>query len=470
MSLHSEMVGRLTELRADIDKKIVKRGVVLDGALTESRGLNEAEEASHTALSAEITELRTREPLMVERVAELAEIERREALAGAARVQSGATGEQTATRSGGAQVTDAPVYEKGARRNSFWLDSARSVTQGDPQAAERLQRHARQMADTPEVRALGNTNTTGGSGGELAPPLWLVQDYVKLARAGRVTADLYMKSDVPTGVSSVNLPKILTGTTVAPQSTQNTALSQTDLTTGFVSTGFVTVGGKQLVSQQLLDQSAIDFDTVITADLAAAYAQQIGSQVLNGAGTGANNNSVVNGLNNVTVGNTQALAASFTAANFYSKANGLLAGFASARFLPPEVWVMHPRRWYWLLSQVDTAGRPLVVPRDTSYNPIAQATDGHTVQGSAGVFLGLPVMIDPNMGTTFGTGTNEDRVFLLRASDLYLFESPTVAEVFRETYADQNSVLFRLYSYIGTILNRYPASVASITGCTPPVF
>jgi HK97 family phage major capsid protein len=466
MSLHDDMKARLSELRANIDSKIEKRGAVLDVALTEARGLTDAEQASHDGLTAEITELRTREPLMEQRVAELAESERREALAAKARVESGSTGEQ---RSGGAQVTDPEVYAKGNHQRSFWLDAFRSNVGGDPQAGERLRRHAAQMGDV-ETRALGNTNTTGGSGGELAPPLWLVQDYIKLARAGRVTADLYMKSDVPTGVSSVNLPRILTGTTVAPQTTQNTALSQTDLTTGFVSTGFVTIGGKQLVSQQLLDQSAIDFDTVITSDLAAAYAQQIGSQVLNGAGTGANNNAVVNGLNNATVANTQALAASFTATNFYSKANGLLAGFATTRFLPPEVWVMHPRRWYWLMAQVDANGRPLVVPRDVAFNPIGSNEDPSGVQGAVGHFLGLPVVIDPNMGTTFGTGTNEDRVFLLRASDLWLFESPTVAEVFRETYADQNSVLFRLYSYAGTILNRYPASVATLTGLTPPAF
>ena len=306
MSLHDDMKARLSELRADIDKKIEKRGAVLDGALTEARGLTDAETASHKALSDEIAEMRSREPLFEQRVAELAESERREALAAKARVESGATGEQRAT--GGAKVTDAPVYAKGNHQRSFWKDAATSALRiGNEQgASERLARHAAQMGG--ETRALGNTNTTGGSGGELAPPLWLVQDYIKLARAGRVTADLYMKSDVPQGVSSVNLPKILTGTTIAPQTTQNTALSQTDLTTGFVSTGFVTIGGKQLVSQQLLDQTAIDFDTVITADLAAAYAQQIGAQVLNGAGTGANNNSVVNGLNNTTVANTAALA------------------------------------------------------------------------------------------------------------------------------------------------------------------
>ncbi len=54
-----------------------------------------------------------------------------------------------------------------------------------------------------------------------------------------------------------------TGTTVAPQSTQNTALSQTDLATGSLSSPIVTHVGKQVVSRQLLDQSAVPFDRVL---------------------------------------------------------------------------------------------------------------------------------------------------------------------------------------------------------------
>jgi HK97 family phage major capsid protein len=179
---------------------------------------------------------------------------------------------------------------------------------------------------------------------------------------------------VPDGTSSISIPKITGGTSVALQTTQNSTVSATDLTTSYVSTGFTTILGKQVVSQQLLDQSAIPFDEVISADLAAAYNAYFGAQVYAGTGTGANNNSVLNGINNATVlGANQSTftSASPTAALFYSKANGMLSSFVANRFAPPTHWLMHPRRWYWLMAQVDSQGRPLVVPNDVAFNPIA---------------------------------------------------------------------------------------------------
>ena len=466
------MEARLAELRKESDALYEQRGAVIDKAAAEKRGMTDAEQAVYDEAGAKRSSVDREIPQVEGRIVELREQAKRESAANLARVNSGDTGEQ---RSAPARTTDPAVYAKGNLQRSFFKDMAKAQLMGDRDAGDRLERHAKAMADTPEQRALGNTNTTGGSGGELAPPLWLVQDYVKLARAGRVTADLYMKSDVPMGVSSINIPKILTGTTTAIQSTQNTALSQTDVTTGQVGTGFSTVGGKQVVSQQLLDQSAINFDDLITADLAADYSLRIGTQILLGTGTGANNNSVVNGLTNAVVpaGNQITFtSASPTAALFYSKAAGALAAFATNRFAQPTVWLMHPRRWYWLLAQVDSAGRPLVVPSGVAYNPMGTDLPEPTVAGPVGTFLGLKVVIDPLIPTTLGAGVNEDRVYLLKQDDLWLFESPVTAEVFREPYADSMGVLFRLYAYVGTVLNRQTSSIAYIdgTGLVAPVF
>ncbi len=457
----------LTQLRARLDQLREQRAAITQRAVDEQRGLTDDERTSRSSLTDQID-------AHEERIADLVAQEEREAAAAPFRVADGQTSDE-ARGAGGARVTDPPQYVRsGGTGHSYFRDLATVACRGEGQreAADRLTRNARAAAD--EQRALGNTNTTGGSGGEFAPPTWLVNDYIALARAGRVTADLLMHGDVPSGTSSIAIPKVLTGTTVAIQSTQNTALSQTDLTTGSVSTGFTTVGGKQVVSQQLIDQAALPFDRVITADLAAAYAQQIGSQIYLGAGTGANNNSVLNGLGAATVigANQQTLGASPTAATFYSKASGMMASFVTNRFAQPTHWLMHPRRWYWLMSLVDSQGRPLVVPRDVAMNPIASDTTDTTVQGIAGVFLGLPVVIDPNIPTNLGAGTNQDEVFLIKADDLWLFESQPQAEAFRETYADTVGVLFRLYSYAGAILNRYSTSIATMNGVglVPPSF
>jgi len=166
---------------------------------------------------------------------------------------------------GGAH-TSSSTYHAGPHSPSFFKDLIHARS-GDANAADRLRRN--NAENGLETRALGNTNATGGSGGEFAPPGFLVDEYVKLARPGRVVADRFRHEMLPPGVSSINAPRVATGTTVAVQSTQNTALAQTDVTTASLSSGVVTHGGKQIISRQLLDQSAVPFDRVILEDLAA---------------------------------------------------------------------------------------------------------------------------------------------------------------------------------------------------------
>ena len=457
MSLAETMRERRKAQRASLDALV---------ASVETRDNKVFTEDEDTQFSTLLAEIRSSDA----RVTELEEIEASEARAAATRVETGEA--QVEQRSTPATVTDPAIYlPDGANGNSYFRDLGRAATEGGEarDAIERLVRNKRAVAD--EQRAMGNTNTTGGAGGEFAPPTWLVSEWINLLRPGRVTADLFTKAPIPPGTSSVSIPKLLTGTAVALQSTQNSTLATADITTSFVSTGFATIGGKAVWSQQLMDQSAVPFDQIISADLAAAYNAYFGAQIFLGAGTGANNNAVLNGLSNATVlsGNQSTITAT-TAAAFYSKANGMLSAFATTRYAQPEQWIMHPRRWFWLLAQTDSTGRPLVVPSDVAYNPIA--TNNGNNMGLVGGFLGLPVYIDPNIPTNLGTGTNQDIVYLLKASDLWLFESTPQAESFRSPYAEQIGILFRLYNYAGTLLNRQSASIATLTGVglVPPVF
>jgi hypothetical protein len=83
---------------------------------------------------------------------------------------------------------------------------------------------------------------------------------------------------------------------------------------------------------------------------------------------------------------------------------------------------------------------------------------------------GLPVVTDPNIAITSGAGTNQDFIYVLRSSDLILFESGVRTRVLPETYGNQLSVLLQVYSYIAFTAARYPASVCTITGATPPTW
>ncbi len=350
--------------------------------------------------------------------------------------------------------------------SSFFADLIHA-RRGDRNAADRLARNNSERG--LESRALGNTGGAGGSGAEFAPPAWLIDEFVKMTRPARVTADLFHREPLPLGVSSISIPKITGGTAVAVQTTQNSTVAAVDMTTSALSSSVTTVAGKQVVSRQLMDQSGIPFDRVVLQDLAADYARQVGAQAILGTGlTGQ-----LRGFLTPTTGTNVVTwtQASPTAGLFFSQLARLQGLIAASRFASPDAVVMHPRRWAWLASYMDSTGRPLVAPVAGSFNSMAQAGD-QRAQGQVGSLLGMDVFVDPNIPTTQGVGTNQDVVLMFVRDDVWLWESELRAEAFEAPYAESLGLLFRCFGYLAMIPERYPASLGSIvgTGLVAPVF
>ncbi len=337
---------------------------------------------------------------------------------------------------------------------------------GSADAADRLRTNNREMGS--ESRALGNTNGVGGSGGEFAPPAWLLSEFVALARPGRVFADRFHHEVLPSGVSSVNIPRISTGTTTAPQTTQNTVLSQTDLTTAALSSSIVTIGGKQLVSQQLLDQSGIPFDQIILKDLSADWAKQLGTQAITGTGAAGQLRGYLTPASTNVQTWTQAAP---TAALFYSQLAKLQGAINASRYASPDTVVMHPRRWAWFASFTDSTGRPLVVPSAGGFNSMANP-GASVAAGHVGSVLGMDVFTDPNVPVNLGAGANQDVVAMFVADDVWMWESELKAEAFTQPFADSLGVLYRCYNYAAMIPDRYLATLGRLegTGLVTPVF
>jgi HK97 family phage major capsid protein len=251
------------------------------------------------------------------------------------------------------------------------------------------------------------------------------------------------------------------------QATQNSALSDTAMTTTSVSTGITTVGGKQIVSMQLLQQSGIPFDQVILQDLAKAYAVQVDTQVLYGTNANGQVLGLVGAATNTAFTSATPAPASVTNANslYYTIAKAA-AAVQTGIYEPANAIVMTPARWAWIVGSVDTAGRPLVIPNGANFNPLGTTGD-QVAQGLAGYFGSYPVYTDPNVSVlangTSGT-TAQDEIYVLRTDQLWLYESAVQTESFTATYADNASVLFRILGYIGFIPNRYAAAVQSIRG------
>jgi HK97 family phage major capsid protein len=425
---------------------------IVSAAEAESRSMTDDEGTAFDAKLSEITKTDAR-------IDEVRTAEDREARAAEARVAAGEAGK--AVVASPAVVTSEPtVYRKGDVENSYFRDLFNARTNGDRSAMERLIRNDKELRALSTVPASGGT---AGFGGDFAPPKWIISDFAALARAGRKFADSIGPMALPSGISSVNLPKILTGTSTAKQATNNTALSQTDLTTGFVTSGISTYGGKQVVAMQLLQQSGIPFDEVVLADLAADYARTFDKAVIGGTGTagdllGVYTYFAANGTTNVTYTD-----ASPTPAKLYSKIAGAIAGIETTRFVAPDVIWMTPARWNSFLGASDANGRPLVVPSMTAFNPIA-VSDGVIAQGNVGTMLGLPVITDANIPSNIGAGTNQDVVLVGVRSDLRLWEGALQTEAFTATYADSLGVLFRAHAYSAQIPGRYTTSVSVISG------
>ena len=396
-----------------------------------------------------------------ERINELEAIEKRENASNETRRLSGDFGLQSGYHVGGGET-----YHRGPQSPSFFRDLLHARS-GDLNAADRLRRNNQEIG--LEQRALGNTGGTGGSGGEFAPPAFLLEDWVRLARPGRVTADLFDKQPLPPNVSSVQVPKVATGTTAAVQTTQNTALSQTDLTTNFLSSGITTIAGKQVVSQQLIDQSGIPFDKVVMEDIAADYARQIGIQVLTGSGVGGQLKGYLTPASTSIVTWTSATP---TAGGFYGQLARLQGQIAATRLAPADVIVMAPRRWAWLASYTDSTGRPLVVPTSGGFNSMATPDGAYASAGHVGTLLGLDVVVDPNLPVNLGAGTNQDVVLMFKRDDIRFWEADLRADIQTAPYADSLGLLFRCWNYSAMIPDRYLASLGQLqgTGLVTPVF
>jgi HK97 family phage major capsid protein len=142
------------------------------------------------------------------------------------------------------------------------------------EARERLLQNSLELRDwaQQQERAL---STTDGAGGEFVPPLWLVEQALEVARAGRVTADRVSNQDMPGGTDSINIPKVATGTAVAAQATQNTAVQNTDATTTSVRADVETIAGQQVVSLQAIEQFPANLDQLLLSDLLADLAVKV---------------------------------------------------------------------------------------------------------------------------------------------------------------------------------------------------
>ncbi len=339
-----------------------------------------------------------------------------------------------------AVVSEERTYRPDGRASFFRdLITARS----DREAMDRLMRH----------KAESESRDVSSASNGFIPPVYLAQYAVDVPRPGRPLADAMPKAPLPEVGTSFTLPRLATGATVAAQ-TDGGGVSETDPTTDTVTTYVRTVAGQVDISQQLLDRSDPAFDVVIFRDLISAYDSELDRQLIVGA-SGSNQHV---GIANVSSINTVTYTSGTpTAAEALPKIYDAIQKVASTRYMYPDAILMHPRRASFFAAGLSTSS-PLF-----QQGGLMQAA-GEQNGGVVGTIAGLPVIIDANVPTTDGAGTNQDAVYVLYTSDMVLMEGEVRTRVMEQPLSDTLEVRLQVFGYSAFASERYPKSIAKISG------
>lgn len=335
---------------------------------------------------------------------------------------------------------------------------------GDFQAAQRLNRHMEEerveRGSDQLDRAIGTAALTG-----LVVPSYLVSEFAGYPRADRPLADLMRKHDLPAAGLTAYLGKLTTGTTAAEQTTQNTSVSETNADDTLLTLPILTAAGSQTVARQASDRGVGVEDTII-GDLYSAYRSAMDSMIINRGTTG-----LTAVATSIAYTDTSA-----TAIELYPK---LLAGPAAVEAAmlnahPGDtVAVMHSRRWYWLQSQLTSTwplfGQAGLAPQNGGADLAARYGAGFR-----GILpSGVAVVVDNNIATNFGTGTNEDEIYFVSQSESHLWEDPSAPVLIRAEQTNSKTLGIDLvvYGYFAYTFERIAhAQKIAGTGLTTPVF
>lgn len=359
------------------------------------------------------------------------------------------------------QVKSEPTTYNPFTRDSFFRDLAlTSLRPGEPDAAgarDRLARH--------EVEQRTNLRVVAGTGGEFAPPLWVIEQFATIARAGRVIADLVPNFELPAGVSEIHIPTITTGASAQIQPQNGAATSDTDMVTADVpNTTVATIAGDEDVTQQLFDRTpAPGLDAIVYTALSRAYNESLEQELT--FGTSATGR--LTGITQVTGRQTDVSGSSVSV----TQATGVpqikplvgqaMAAIGNNRKIPADSLVLAPRRWAWIASDVSEV--PVVQTWPLAGSPsVGQEPSGPIAAMS---ISGLPAY--QSGACMSGAITASDVLLVFRSDDAYLYESVPHFAVMENPLSGSLRVRLQLRRYVAFPILR-PAGFCTVTALPAP--
>ncbi|MFE2556668.1 phage major capsid protein [Streptomyces sp. NPDC059352] len=351
------------------------------------------------------------------------------------------------------------------RRGAGFQGDVLAAFVGDYEARDRLARHM-QEERTERGDRIRQTRAVGtGAFAGLVIPQYLTDMYAPQARANRPFADACRKHTLPTQGMTVEISRITTGSSVDNQSAENAAAAEQDMDDTALSIPVRTAAGQQTASRQSIERGA-GVEDVILDDLFRAYGSRLDSTMLNVATVGLSNVATA-------VAYTDA---SPTTAELYPKVIEGLSGVEGSlldQASGDNIAVMHSRRWYWMQNAMGTS-YPLI----TQPGVVAQTLGANYAEaygrGVRGILPnGTPVIVDNNIATNLGAGTNEDEIYLADRQECHLWEDPDAPVYIRaeQPKAGNLGVLLVVYGYYAFTFQRQPhARKIAGTGLITPTF
>ena len=432
------MGDKITEARAAVDAALDEFESAVT-AVGEAEG-DDLEAAESRARDAEAEVERRRK--IVSRLEDIAEARAAQPVM----VPADEPQEATEVRDVSVKVTrEEPVYHPD-RPYGFFRDLYHAH-KGERDAQDRLARHRVER----EARDLSSSADTGGA--DFVPPIYLEDLYVPVQRQARAVVNTIPTLPLPDAGMTISMPKLDTGVSVAA-SADNGTVSETDATTSTVTASVRLFAGQQDISVALFERT--NMDAIIMADLMSAYDAALETAVINGT-SGANSHVgllQVSSINTVTYTDGSPTAAE-TVPKIYDAIQQVEVG-TSGRYKATHI-AMHPRRAAFLAARTSTS------------TPIFQQgglmmANGEQDAGVVGTIAGLPVVVDANVPTTLGSGTDEDAILVVNANALRVMEGTPRFKVHESVGSATLTVRLSYYGYSAFMSGRYPEAICKITG------
>lgn len=435
-------------IHEQIEAKIAERSTIQDGVdalittiSEEKRDANEKEQAQTSEALESLRSIDAEIEALTARKNDLEELETRKANAAKSTKEARVSIVQS--------VKEPLTYRAdNQRENNFVIDAYNAQRGLNPDAAQRIARHEKEMRDVGTAAFAG-----------LVVPQYATDLVAPLARPSRNLADNVRHIALPGDGMTVNISRITTGTAVAAQATENSAVQETDIDDTLLTVNVRTIAGQQDMSRQAIERGTGTEDIVV-ADLVAAYHAKLDNSIINDDGTSGTHLGI---RSTSSIGTSTYTDASPTGAELYPKLFEAAAAVSAGIYSPATAFVMHSRRWYWLMKERDSSSRPLVVPSENGpTNAFGVGQPGYGFVGNIG---GIPVLLDDNIPTTVGGGT-EDVIIATALNELFLWEeagSPLYLR-FEETTGGSLTVKAVVYGYSAFTAGRRPTASAVISG------